>query len=179
MKKYFAVFFCLVLTTQVYASGSGGHGSVADLIAPLVNVLILVSALVWFLKEPLRKYFTQFSEDISHSLERANLKSKEAQVMLEVQKRKMDNLNSEVSDIKNKADQSISDFEKKYQKEVEDKVFKLKEDANLKIEAEKRNVVEELNNKILKEVIAKTKSTITQSNEYKNKANENMLSGIQ
>ena len=50
------------------------HGHVSDLLAPLVNVVVLVGFLVWKLKKPLSDMFTKQAEEISNLLERASLK---------------------------------------------------------------------------------------------------------
>ena len=96
--------YLLLISASAIAAGDGGHhGSAADLIAPTVNVLILVGFLVWKLKKPMSDAFTKKAEDVTNTLERASLKSKEAQMMLENEQRKVTNLSTE---IKNLADQA-------------------------------------------------------------------------
>ena len=115
------ILISLMVTGTALAGGKGGHGSIADLIPPAVNFFILVTFLVIKLKAPIRNLFIKKAEAISETLERANVKSKEAQVMLETQQKKLSNLdnviekNEEAFKDANKAIQSsISELEKEY-----------------------------------------------------------------
>src|SRR4051812_17073368 len=104
MRFWTAYAFLALSITKAYAEGAhgGGHGgehhavSITSLIAPAINVGILLAVLVWKLKGPLKDYFVNQSKTIANTLERANLKSKEAQIMLEGEERKMSNLHNEV-----------------------------------------------------------------------------------
>jgi F-type H+-transporting ATPase subunit b len=149
-----------LLVVPAFASSEGGHhGSISDLIAPAVNVLVLVGFLVWKLKGPLKAHFDNKSTEIANTLERASLKSKEAKIMLETQDKKMANLASEVKAIQTQADADVAHYEKMLAKETEDKTHKLKVDANSKIQADKKQALDELNSELLDQVIKKTKTT--------------------
>ncbi len=161
------------------ASGNGHHGSVTDLIAPAVNVTILVGFLVWKLKTPLTNFFNKKSEEVSNTLERANLKSKEAQMMYENEKRKLSNLTNEVKQIHQQAESDMTLFEKNYSKEIEDKSHKLKSDANLKINADKKQLINELNTQLLDQVITNAKTTIKKNKDFQEKASTKLLKGLQ
>ncbi len=175
----FIATYALLMTSAAFASGNGGHhGSASDLIAPAVNVAILVGFLVWKLKKPLNDSFTKKAEEITNTIERASLKSKEAQMMLENEQRKITNLSSEM---KNLADQSESDvkvFEKNLAKETEDKIQKLKTDATSKIAADKKSIMDELNTELLNQVISKTKTTIKTNKDFQSKASNKLLQGL-
>lgn len=157
-------------SSAALAAGNGGHGSVTDLIAPLVNVLILGSFLVWKLKKPLSDMFTAKADEIENTLERASLKSKEAEVMLQAQNKKMATVEQEVKDILRQAEADVKAYEKSYAREIEEKSFKLKADASAKIEAERKSLISALNASLLDEVITKAKSTIRSNKEYQQKA---------
>ncbi len=62
----------LLGSSAALASGGEGahHGSAADLIAPAVNVALLLGFLVWKLKKPLSDSFTKKSEEITNTIER-------------------------------------------------------------------------------------------------------------
>ena len=171
--------FVISMIESVIASGNGHHGSVTDLIAPAVNVTILVGFLVWKLKTPLTNFFNKKSEEVSNTLERANLKSKEAQMMHENEKRKLSNLPNEVKQIHQLAESDIAHFEKIYSKEIEDKSHKLKSDANLKINADKKQLINELNTQLLDQVITNAKSTIKKNKDFQEKASTKLLKGLQ
>ncbi len=175
----FIATYAFLVSSAALASGNGAHhGSASDLIAPAVNVAILVGFLVWKLKKPLNDSFTKKAEEITNTIERASLKSKEAQMMLENEQRKITNLSTEM---KNLADQSESDvkiFEKNLAKETEDKIQKLKTDASSKIAADKKSIMDELNADLLNQVIAKTKTTIKTNKDYQSKASNKLLQGL-
>lgn len=163
--------------SAAFAAGNGGehHGHVTDLIAPVVNVVVLVGFLVWKLKKPLGDMFTKQAEEISNTLERASLKSKEAEVMLKSQEKKMSNLENEIKEINRATENEIKNFEKTYAREIEEKSFKLKIDATAKIEAERKAITDELHATLLDEVINKAKSTIRGNKDYQAKASSRML----
>lgn len=177
MLIYTAYFFCALagLATDALAAGNGGHGSVSDLIAPMVNVLLLSGFLVWKLKKPLSDYFTNQANEISNTLERASLKSKEAEVMLQAQMKRMSNVESETKEIVKQAEIDVKNFEKTYAREIEEKAGKLKTDATSKIEAERKALINQLNAQLLDEVIAKAKSSIKENKSHQSKVSHKMF----
>ena len=181
--RFWTAYAILAMTmTKAYAAG-GGHGeghhaSIFDLFAPAVNVSILLGVLIWKIKQPLKNYFTSRAEEIANTLERANLKSKEAQIMLEGETRKVNNLSNELKHIEHHAEAEVTTFEKNLSKETEEKTHKLKTDANSKIQADKKAVMDELNAELLNQVISKTKSTIKTNKEYQNKVSTKLLKGL-
>ena len=174
----YAVFALSI--TKVYAAGGGEghHASVTDLLAPAVNVGILLGVLAWKLKNPLHNFFVTKSEEVANTLERASLKSKEAQMMLEGESRKMTNLQKEVKNIHQQSDNDVLNFEKNLSKDTEDKTHKLKADANLKIQADKKALMDELNAELLNQVIKQTKNTIKTNKDYQNKVSTKLLQGL-
>jgi F0F1-type ATP synthase membrane subunit b/b' len=163
--------------TKAYAAG-GGHGSITDLIAPSVNVAILLGVLAWKLKGPLHNYFVSKSEDVANTLERASLKSKEAQMMLEGESRKMANLDTEIGNIHKQSDNDVLTFEKNLSRDTEAKTQKLKADANSKIQADKKALMDDLNAQLLNEVVKKAKTTIKTNKDYQNKVSSKLLQGL-
>lgn len=176
--RFWTAYAILALTiTKAYAAG-GGHGSITDLVAPAINVGILLGVLAWKLKGPLHNYFVSKAEEVSNTLERASLKSKEAQMMLDSETRKMANLQNEITNIQKQAENDVLVFEKNLSKETEDKTQKLKADANSKIQADKKALMDELNAELLNEVIKKTKTTIKTNKDYQNKVSSKLLQGL-
>ncbi len=166
--------------TKAMAEGHGGehHGSVSDLIAPAVNVALLVGFLVWKLKGPIAAHFAKMADQVSNTLERASLKSKEAKIMLENEQRKIAGLSNEIKSINSQSENDVTNFEKKLSAEVEDKSHKLKIDANSKIMADKKAMVDALNAELLDQVVKKTKATIKGNNDYQNKVSTKLLQGL-
>jgi F-type H+-transporting ATPase subunit b len=173
------VFLTIALSAAAFANEGGAHhGSVTDLIAPAVNVLVLVGFLVWKLKTPLKNHFDTKATEISNTLERASLKSKEAKIMLETQERKMSNLANELKVIQSQADSDVLHYEKVLAKEIEEKTHKLKIDANSKIQSDKKSAMDELNAELLDQVIKKTKSSIKNNKDYQSKVSTKLLQGL-
>ena len=172
---YVVTGLSFLMNDALASGGTAHHGHITDLIAPVVNVLVLVSVLVWKLKKPMSSYFTKMSEDIANTLERASLKSKEAEVMLQAQQKKMASVDSEAKEILRQAEQEVKNFEKNHAREIEEKSFKLKTDATAKIEAERKAMIGALNASLLDEVIARAKTTIKGNKDYQNKASAKIL----
>jgi F0F1-type ATP synthase membrane subunit b/b' len=182
MRFWTAYAFLALGITKVYAEGAhhgaAHHTSVTDLIAPAVNVGILLGVLVWKLKGPLADHFKAKATEVSNTLERASLKSKEAKIMLEGEERKMANLANEVKAIQQQSETDVQVYEKSLSKETEGKAQKLKVDANSKIQADKKALMDELNAELLNQVILKTKSTIKTNKDYQNKVSTKLLQGL-
>lgn len=178
MRFYTYGFLALVVTSSAFAAGNGGHGSVSDLIAPAVNVAILAGFLLWKLTTPLRNHFNKMSTDVASTIERASLKSKEAQMMLENEQRKAASLSNELKLIQDQSEKDVQAFEKKLALETEEKTHKLKSDANLKIQADKKAMMDELNAELLNQVIQKTKSTIKTNKDYQTKVSSKLIQGL-
>jgi F0F1-type ATP synthase membrane subunit b/b' len=178
MHFWTAYAFLLLNISDALAATGGGHGSLKDLIAPTVNVAILLGLLAWKLKGPIGSYFVSRSEDVANTLERANLKSKEAQLMLDGESRKVINLQNEIKTIHQQSENDVKSFEKKLSQETEEKTHKLKIDANSKIQADKKEVLDGLNTELLNQVIAITKTTIKKNKDYQDKVSAKLLKGL-
>lgn len=166
------IAFLLLVSGSAFAAGDG---HLTDLIAPLVNVVVLAGFLVWKLKGPLSEHFKAKAEEISNTLERASLKSKEAEVMLHAQQKKMAAVDTEVKEILRQGEADVVAFEKNFAREVEERSLKLKTDASAKIEAERKALIASLNASLLDEVIAKAKTTIKGNKDYQQKASAKIL----
>jgi len=171
-------FVALGITTKAWGAGDGGHGSITDLIAPTVNVVILFGVLIWATKDKLKAYFDLNAEEVANTLQRADIKAKEAAMMLETQQRKMANLEGDVKNIHGQADTDVTIYEKNLLKETEDKIGKMKIDANSKVAADKKLMIDELNAELLEKVVSKAKATIKNNKEYQSKVSNKMLQGL-
>jgi F0F1-type ATP synthase membrane subunit b/b' len=171
-------FLSLGLVTKAWGAGAGGHGEITDLIAPAVNVFVLFAALIYATKGKMKNYFDKKADDVANTVERADIKAKEAKMMLETQQRKMANLEAEMKNIHQQAETDVMTYEKNLSKETEDKISKLKHDASSKIAADKKLIMDELNAELLEQVIAKTKTTIKSNKDYQSKVSTKMLQGL-
>ena len=174
----FLLLASLVLTSGIATAAGKGTGSPTDLIPAFVNLFILFSFLVWVLKKPLGNYYSEKSEDIKNVLERASVKAKEAEMMMQAQRKKIDNVAQEIDRIFVESDQTITTFETTYKTEVDERIAKMKEDAAAKIEAEKKAAFNKLNSNFLDAVIAKAKTYIKSNPELSSSATNNILEGL-
>lgn len=171
------LLLCNLLIASGYANAAG-KGTMLDLIPAFINLFILVGILFFILRKPVSNYYTQKSDNIKNVLERASVKAKEAEMMMEAQKKKIDGVASEIDKIHQESEASVASFKTVYIKEVDERIAKLKEDAALKIEAEKKEQVNKLNNSFLDEVIAKAKSMIKSDPSLANQATDKVLEGL-
>ena len=173
-------FIALGIATKAWSSSeSEHHASITDLIAPAFNVAVLFGVLIYATKDKIKSYFVSHSESISNTLQRADMKSKEAQLMLENQKIRVASLDADVKNILSQSEADVVAFEKKISKETEDKITKFKNDADSKIAADKKQMIDGLNAELLEQVIKKTKSTIKSNAENQSKVSSKLLQGLQ
>jgi F-type H+-transporting ATPase subunit b len=166
-----------MLPTVTFAAGDG-HGSPIDLIPPAINFFLLFGFLVYKLKKPIQNAFIKKAKDISDSMDRANVKAKEAQAKLEIQKNKLLNLDKEIISLKESTEREVQSFEKRYKEEIDLKSMKLKQDAALKLEAERKANLNKMNTEMVDLIISSAKLKVKQDQGLKNKINNKIVQGI-
>ena len=164
----------LLITSNAFAAGGGP----TDLLPAFLNFGLLFLFLGWKLKKPLSGYFSNKSDEIKTILDRANVKAKEAEMMMQMQQKKIDGMKDEINKIMNDVDQQVSDFETKYSKEIDERIVKLKEDATLKVEAERKQQMNSLSESILNTVILKTKNILKNDKGLAENATKKVLEGF-
>jgi F0F1-type ATP synthase membrane subunit b/b' len=173
------ILIILTITTgTTFAAGGSGHGSPSDLISSFVNVALLCAGLLYILIPKMKEHFSAKSTDVTNIIERANIKAKEAKMLMDVQQKKMDNLDSEIAEIKKDGEAEVSNFKSAYSQEVEMRISKLKEDAAMKIETEKQDLANSLNEELLDAVIASAKTKIKADKNLSTEATSKMLKGL-
>ncbi|MFT6633055.1 MAG: F-type H+-transporting ATPase subunit b [Bacteriovoracaceae bacterium] len=173
--KTIVTLIAIAFSGVAFAAGGTGPSS---LLAPAVNVTILICALVYFLRTPAKNFFNSKSSDISEMLQRASSKAKEAELMMEVQKKKNLGAEKEIQTLESEQENLIKSFEKNYISEVKERVSKMKEDAGQKIEAEKKELINELNSNLLDLVIQKAKGQIKTDKSLAQNATKNIVEGL-
>ena len=171
------VLVLLALSGTAYASGDS-HGSPTDLIPSFFNVFLLGGFLVWKLKGVFKNHFETKSKSISEVMERANVKAKEAEMMMAMQQKKIDGMTEEISKINSDVTTDIEKFKNDYSKDVQDRIKKLKNDAAQKIESEKKELADELNETLVDSVIAKAKEVLKNDKSLNEKATSKILEGL-
>ncbi len=169
----------MLIPAITFAAGnSGHHGSVTDLIAPVVNVAILMGVIIWKAKTPISEGFKESSKTIADTIDRAASKAKEAKMMMDTQKQKLANLDKEISEIKKRAENEVETFKQEERKDFENRSQKLKEHSVQKVEAEKKQAIEKLNNSLLDAVILNTKKKLKSDKSLSQKASDQILKGL-
>lgn len=168
----------LLLASSVANAAGDGHGSATDLIPAFTNLFILFGVLFYVLRKPVKNYYVEKSEDIKSVLERASIKAKEAEMMMEAQKKKIDSVADEIDKIYKETDETIVKFKKDYAAQVDHRIVKLKEDAASKIEAEKKEQINKLNSNFLDTVILKAKDHIKGDPSLSSNATDKILEGL-
>ncbi len=176
MKLMLIALITVVISGVAFAAGDG-HGA-TTLIAPATNVFILLVALVFVLKKPAREFFASKSSTVSEMIERASSKAKEAEAMMEIQKKKTSNVDEEIKTLKQESEKLLKEFETAYTADVQERIKNMKVDADNKIESEKKELVEELNANLLDLVVAKAKTQIKADASLGTSATEKIIKGL-
>lgn len=155
------LIYMLFLSTQVMAAGGEGHGSPSDLIAPAVNVILLVSFLVWKLRGPINAFFQSKAEEVKTSLEKAEKRAAEVEKLYREQKEKMDNLEQTISEAKSEGQTEVTNFKGEMAKTLKERIEDLEDEAKAKINAHKSEALSELEEELLNKVISQTKNKIS------------------
>ena len=172
------IYAALLMSTQIALASGDGHGSVTDLIAPFVNVTILVSFLVWKLKGPAQNFFHKKSTTVSEIVERASNKAKEAEMLLKINKQKNDGLVQELTEIEKEVHTVTSQFKEEMNVGLVTKISDLKKDAAQRIESEKQEILNGLSLELVNAVIKNAKTAVTTNKDLNNKITKNISEGI-
>ncbi len=175
--KVAIVLMTLVSTAQAAGSGAG-HGSVADLMWPAINFVLLASFLVWKIKKPLRDMFEKNANDVKYLFEHAEKKDKEATIKLAALQEKMGNLEGEKNKILKSAEKEADDFISRSEKESKDYLRRLEMDSDSKLEYEKTSRVAELEETLVDEVISKAKCKIGSDKSLSDKVTKKLITQI-
>lgn len=173
--KFLVTLIAIAFSGVAFAAGGTGP---ASLIPAAVNVTLLICVLVYFLKTPAKNFFSTKSTDVAEMLDRASAKAKEAEMMMETQRKKNEGSEKEIQTLEAEQAQLMKSFEQGYIADVQDRVSKMKEDAGQKIEAEKTELINELNSNLLDLVIEKAKGQIKTDKSLANNATKNIVEGL-
>lgn len=177
--KRLSVLFLSILTVEILAAGDGGHGSVKDLLWPAINFLILVGGIVVWQKNNLKEMFDKNADDVKDLFEYAEKKDKEANIKLDMYKKKMENLESEKNKIHQNAEKEAQDFIQKAENEAKEYISRLERDSENKILHEKTSLENSLKEDLVSSVISEAKKKIASDKDLNNKATNKLISQIQ
>lgn len=176
----FMMFLLASPISTVVAESTGAHHepSIADLLYPTVNFVLLVAFLVWKLKKPMIDMFNKKSDDVKTLMNSAAVKNKDAEARLKMLQSKISNLDYEIIKIKADYDKDVDAFMANQANETQATIARTKKDLEQRLEGEKKDLVEKLNEELLTQVIAKTKQTINGNSDFKNRATSKIVSEL-
>ena len=173
------IIFCLFIFCTRYSFASsevdGHQASITSLIFPFINIGILVGFFFWKLKKPLSEFFQSKAKSIEDAVERAQVKSREAEVMLLKQEEKLRSLDSEIQKIHHLSDEELKKFEENIKLEHNQKIEKLKFDTVQKIEAQNQESYQNLNSIFINAILQKTQNALKTDKNLENQATKNLL----
>lgn len=176
--KLFYAFFLLLNSHFALSGGGGSGGDISDLLYPAINFTILLVCLTLALKNPLKVMFLQNAEKIQDLYEYAEKRDKEANIKLDMFKKKMNNLEVEKSKIIQNAEKETSDFLEKTLRESEDYLKRLERDTNKKLQFERYSLENQMKEDLVNEVIIAAKSKLNSDKGLSSKATNKMISQI-
>lgn len=169
------IVIALLISSSVYAGGDTGPG---DLAYPAINLIILFSLLIYKIKTPISNMFKDKSESIKGMIDSAAVKAKEAEMMMEMQSKKMAGSDEEIAKLESEANEIVSKFESEYKADVDTRISKMKEEAGNKIEAEKKELLDQLNASLLDQVLNKAKDKLKTDKGLSDSATAKILEGV-
>lgn len=183
MSSVLFFFITLVFTTfKVWAEGHGGeahaHVGPGSLIAPAFNFIVLFSFIIYKAKIPMKKSFEQKAKRISEILDRAGVKAKEAQVLLDISNKKLSDIDHETAAIMKNTEEDARKMAADSEKDIKEKTEKLKAEAIIRVETEKKNMISDLNKELINDVMKKTKGLITSNSAVQKSLNQKMAQEI-
>ena len=166
--------FLFLIPCLCFAAGDG-HGSIKDLIAPGVNFVILMGFAIWKLRSPLKEHFVNLAKETKTSMDNAEAKSKIAKLKYEEQKKKLDQLESEIGKINKQNDDEIAKYENEFRANLKDKIARNISDSQKRLELEKQVALNQLGEDVLTKIISQCKSNINSNTGNKAKAEKTVI----
>jgi len=150
----------LFLVPSLCFAAGDGHGSIKDLIAPGVNFAILAIFAIWKIRPGLKEYFIKNATDTKTSMSNAEAKSKVAKLKYEEQKKKLDQLDFEISKINQANNEEIEKYEKNFLVNLKEKAENNVSDSRKRLELEKQVALNKLGEDVLAKIISQCKTNI-------------------
>lgn len=144
-----ALCACTLAPRAAWASGGEG-----GLLMPVINFAILIAALVYFVRTPLRNYFLQRRSDVKREIELAAALRKEAEERHARWQRKLVDLDAELEGIRAGSRQRAEAERERILGEARESAERMRSDARLAIEQEMRRARAELRDEAARLAVA-------------------------
>lgn len=163
--------------TSAHAEGSG-HGSIKDLLYPVLSFGVLAALMIWKFKTPVSEMFTKNAEEVEKLFNHAAAKDEEAKTYLEKVEKKVSSLEGQTQAILDEAYAEGEKFSESHAVETKEKIERMTVDAHNKVEAEKDQMIREVNASLITEVVSKAKLAIRENKDYQDKASQKLMAEI-
>jgi len=143
-----SLFFLLGMVAPAAASSEGGGGGLGDLLWPVVNLLILIAALVYFGRRPIQDFFASRQDRIRGDLDAAANALAEAEARHTEWQRKLTRLDAEMDRIRKQARERAEAERKHILAEASATAERIRRDARSAVDQELRRAREELRREV-------------------------------
>jgi len=144
LTSWIGFFFCLS-ALPVMASEGGGHGfDMVEFIARIVNTAIFFGILYYFLKEPVKGFFSKRLSDIKEALELAEHSREEAKKRLGEIDAKLASLDQELEEIEQQARKEAEKEKERINKQAKSEAEHIMAQAKAEIDNVKRQAIADL-----------------------------------
>lgn len=131
--------FVVVAAKQAFAA-EGGHVNITHEIFKIINFIIFLAVLYYFLFQKIKDFFSKRSTGIRSAIEDAQQARKEAEKRLEEVSKKLDAVGEEISKMKAEAKEDGERLRERIQKEAEELTEKVTQQAKKSIDLETKKV---------------------------------------
>ena len=153
--------FGLLAPAAAFASGDG-HGfrfTVEGFY--IIDFVVLVAALVWIARKPLKKFLLSRRDTIEKEIDEAHTLQTEARSTLDEYAKRMRNLDDELKRIKGRAKEDGESLKKKIIAEGESQAEKLLSDADARVRQEEKLLRQKLISDLVDEAVSLARERVT------------------
>lgn len=147
LRQLAAIAFALAPSVALASEGGGGgaHGpDVMTLVWQGVNLLLLIGALVWFGRGPIRDFFAGRRREIGENLDRAAALLGEAEGKVREWERRLTRLDAEVGEIRRSARERAEAESRRILADAEASASRIRADAVAAVDQEARRARQSL-----------------------------------
>ena len=174
--KYF-IYLSLLNSPVLFAAG-GSRDKMQLFWGAVLNFSILLIAFLLKGRPALKSYFVGKHEDIKSTSERALIQKNEAEIKLESQLKKNNELPQLLEGINQDLSEEIHAFEKSKKEESSKQLINLEKDSASKVENTKNEILNKINNELIDEIITIAKKKVGNNPELQRKVSESLSKGL-
>ena len=145
MKRFAAVLALAALLAPAAAQASEPAGeSLVDIVLKGLNLVLVFGLIAWYGREPIRRFFADRRQTISHDLGQAATLLQEAELKYAEWERRMAGIDAELAEIRREASERAEAERRRILAEAEASAERIRRDADAAAEQELRRARAEL-----------------------------------